>query len=159
MSLTLSSPIPLSQEGYLCKMGTVQAPETNLLSTEPPSQSQPSTTSARLAHPLAAAQPQGSARVKGKHRGKIRTWKRLSWPPGQGLATLRGQILEHAGQPLGHTAETRHLQRHMPGQWELPGDSQTMVCHVYAVGSSNTDILGHSIIFFSLPTLKLPSRQ
>lgn len=37
---------------------------------------------------------------------------------------FRGQILEHAGQPLGCTAETRHLQRHMLGQWELPGDSQ-----------------------------------
>lgn len=34
---------------------------------------------------------------------------------------FRGQSLAHAGQPPGHTAETRHLQRHMPGQWELPG--------------------------------------
>lgn len=73
--------------------------------------------------------------------------------------SFRGQILAHVGQPLGHTAETRHLQRHMPGQWELPGDSQAMVYHIYAIGSSHTDILEHSIISFPLPTLKLPSKQ
>lgn len=50
------------------------------------------------------------------------------------------QIFAHAGQPLSQTAETRHLQRHT-WQWELPGDSQAMVYHIYAVGSSNTGIL------------------
>lgn len=74
---------------------------------------------------------------------------------------FRDQSLAHAGQTPGHTTETRYLQRHMPGQRELRGDSQAVVCQVYAVGSSNTDILEHSTISSTLPTLKqkLPSKQ
>lgn len=74
---------------------------------------------------------------------------------------FRDQSLSHAGQTPGHTTETRHLQRHMPGHWELRGDGQAVVYQVCAVGSSNTDVPEHSTISSTLPTRKqkLPSKQ
>lgn len=103
-------------------MGTVQAPETNLLFMGPPCQSQSFTTSAKLAHPSAAAQPQDNARVKGKHSGKIRTWKRLPWPPGHGLTTLR-TVLPHPsrGRSLHMQASLLAKQQRLGICRDIPG--------------------------------------
>lgn len=95
MSLTLSSDLsPSLRKGTTVGWGLSKSLRPSAcypqgLPARAFSQTQASTTSARLAHPSAAAQPQGSATVKGEHSAKSRTWERLPWPPGLGLATLR----------------------------------------------------------------------
>lgn len=71
-----------------------------------------------------------------------RVWPRYT----QECAALpfRGRVLEHAGQSLGRTAETKLLQTHA---WAV-GAARGQSSNIYAVGSSNTDILEHSIISF-----------